>query len=272
LLLLPACSGGASALFPSFGRSSSKSARRPALGNVSVKPTLSFPAPRPDGSAATTKRLRPMSGGTTTFTYQGYTIDADDADGYAEVYDSNGNLVAQYSWSVDPSGELTATAVGPSQTGTITMPTVSDVVGAGSVAVGGTVATLDDSYSFFTLAGNGQSVLTESVDSEGNATMTPLMFSLPSINLQVPVGTGGGGGGPGRPPRTFNAVNCAAAIIGALAIMALVADALAGVVLSGCAGGPEEAPVCAVVGMMVAFIIQQVSQMLAQLVNEACPL
>ncbi|HEY9085465.1 MAG TPA: hypothetical protein VIN40_05970 [Candidatus Tyrphobacter sp.] len=211
---------------------------------------------------------------TTTLTYDGYTIDADMANDYAELYDTNGNLIAQFSWGVDSAGELTATGVGPSQSATVTMPTASAAAAAGSVRVGNSAASLNNANSSFTVSSNGQDVMDETVGSDGTATMSPLTYALSPLTFRTHVNPGGGGGGGPRPltgvrPMSVSG-SCASAFLAALAMMTLVAYALVDLVVVSCGGGPEEAPICAAAGILAGAMYQQAAQSLAQMVSGAC--
>ncbi|MHB8177538.1 MAG: hypothetical protein ACYDFS_02070 [Vulcanimicrobiaceae bacterium] len=214
--------------------------------------------------------------GTTTFTYQGYTIDADPANSYAELYDSNGNLLAQLSWNVDSTGELTATAIGSSQTRTVTMPTAGAVAAAGSVAVGDAVATLNEANSSFALSSGGQAVLNGTLGSDGTATMTPLVFSLPALAFHVPANSGGRPGGPPRPldgihqVRPMDTAECIAILAAILATMMLAGDAMVSAAAVCVAGLPESAGACWAMGILIGMMLSQLQTLIQQLLDAYC--
>ncbi len=290
LLLLPACGGANALLASAVPRSpSAKGARRPALGKVSTKPTLHFPASRPDGTTPALRRAAQSevttedSGSGQEFSYEGLTAIAYASQSYLELYDSSGNLMAQISWSVDGNGVMTATGVGPLQTATVTAPSISSVVAAGSVQIdsaGGSFSEPDSSLSFSD--SNTQLGAQQTVSSSNSTTITPSLSSLPTLTFQLPVLHEGGGGGCGSHgcPQVITAGgvqpmfaggDCAAALLAAMLIITVIMDVLADIIIAACLPDePFEPVVCGAAFLLVTRMLDALENLLQELVNAYC--
>ncbi|HUY40447.1 MAG TPA: hypothetical protein VMV82_02630 [Candidatus Dormibacteraeota bacterium] len=280
LFLLPACSSrlGGNAL-PLGGRG-----RHPARGHVTTRPTLRFPAARPDGTFPSSKRI-PSSELTASTSqgrsvvYDGVTCVVYDASNYAEIYDPSNTLIGQMNWSLDGSGELTAQGIGPGQTATVTTPNVSAVASAGSVAAGDAQSTITPSSSTVALTAAGSAVSSDALDSRGVLTMTPADTTFPKISAYWYQPPGGGGGHclhgcpqiPIVKPMTAGGSDCLQALLAALAIYMLVGALIADVLAPCAVPEPAEGAYCAAASLAAGWMFSQTQNLVQQMVGQACP-
>ncbi|MHB8432200.1 MAG: hypothetical protein ACYDCA_01095 [Candidatus Tyrphobacter sp.] len=277
LFLLPACSSLGGNALPLEGLG-----RHPARGHVTTRPTLRFPAARPDGtfpSLELSSAIEPQSYDGEEMTYEGWTGIAYPNENYCEIYDNNGNLVGQISYSVS-NGVCTAIGVGPNETTTVTTPSLNAVMGAGGAAIGSVSGTFDDSSSTTNASDSISGVtLGQSVNSSGYNTMAP-SDSLPALSFQLPVWHGGGGNGCGlhgcpqsvhEPAvRTMSAgMSCAGAILAALLIASVIGSIL-GEGLAGACGEPAAPIACPIAGVIASGIIERLLNYLEQMIAGAC--